>query len=289
MCPLVLVAKRIPISGAFIAQVEGAVLQQNARALQEPVAIEVRAALAVDDTRLGEVWRETQSGLSPEQIAAKLGVSTSGFVWGYLRNARAIELGELPSAPTVIRQCRGAMRSFINRHSATLSPQVLSVLEARIEELRQLSSNPETLELEDEKIKASAQIIESAGIIGIYVYTLPHYFNHPIEESDDDALSDRTLMKVGKSDSDVIRRFRQQERNTALPEDPRLLRVYTGIEDKGDVEKRIHALLSAADHRRNRSRAAGTEWFLTNLKFLDALAADMQLTTFFKVEETVEN
>jgi hypothetical protein len=96
-------------------------------------------------------------------------------------------------------------------------------------------------------------------------------------------------MKVGKSDSDVIRRFRQQERNTALPEDPRLLRVYTGIEDKGDVEKRIHALLSAADHRRNRSRAAGTEWFLTNLKFLDALAADMQLTTFFKVEETVEN
>lgn len=253
------------------------------------MAIEVRSALELDDTRLGEVWRETRSGSSPEQIASKLGVLTSGFVWSYLRNARAIELGELPSAPTVIRQCRGAMRGFINRHSERLTPMAVSVLESRIEELRHLSTNPETLEMEDEKIKASAQKIESAGIVGIYVYTLPHYFNHPIEESEDDALSDRTLMKVGKSDSDVIRRFRQQERNTSLPEDPRLLRVYTGTEDKGDVEKRIHTLLSAADHRRNRGRAAGSEWFLTNLKFLDAIAADMQLTAHFKVEETVEN
>jgi hypothetical protein len=123
------------------------------------------------------------------------------------------------------------------------------------------------------------------AVTGIYVYTLPHYYNQPLQPSEDDVLADRTLMKVGKSDSDVIRRFRQQERNTALPEDPLLLRIYTSVEGKGDVERRFHLLLSAADHRRNKSRVAGSEWFLTSLKFLDALATDMALTQYFALEE----
>ena len=37
---------------------------------------------------------------------------------------------------------------------------------------------------------------------------LPHYYNQPLQPSEDDVLADRTLMKVGKSDADVIR-FRQ--------------------------------------------------------------------------------
>jgi len=48
---------------------------------------------------------------------------------------------------------------------------------------------------------------------------------------------------------------------------------------------RFHALLSAADHRRNQGRAAGTEWFLTSLRFLDAIAEDMGLTLFMALEE----
>lgn len=92
-------------------------------------------------------------------------------------------------------------------------------------------------------------------------------------------------MKVGKSDSNVIRRFREQLRTTALPEDPRLLRIYVGVDGKGDVEARFHRLLMAADHRRSRGKTAGSEWFLTSLTFLDAIAQDMDLSVHFALEE----
>lgn len=103
---------------------------------------------------------------------------------------------------------------------------------------------------------------------GIYVYTLPHYRRHPY-----DPKSGRTLLKVGHSNRDVIRRFRQQIRTTALPEDPVLLRIYPTAEDASlGYESQFHDLLEAADHDRSEARTGGTEWFLTSLKFLDAIA-----------------
>ena len=64
--------------------------------------VEVRAAFAVDETRMGEVWRLTADGYSPQQIANELGTQTSNFVKKYLRFGRAIETGDLPTAPTMI-------------------------------------------------------------------------------------------------------------------------------------------------------------------------------------------
>ena len=36
-------------------------------------------------------------------------------------------------------------------------------------------------------------------------------------------------------------------------------------------------MLDAADHNPNREKGAGKEWFLTNLKFLDAIAVTLGL------------
>ena len=64
----------------------------------------------------------------------------------------------------------------------------------------------------------------------------------------------------------------------ALPEDPVLLRVYACAEDDSTRhEKRFHALLEAADHDRSKARTGGTEWFLTSLRFLDEIAATLDL------------
>jgi hypothetical protein len=88
----------------------------------------------------------------------------------------------------------------------------------------------------------------------------------------------RTLLKVGRSDRSVIARFRDQVRTTALPEDPILLRVYvTTSEDAIHRERQFHQLLEAADHDRSTARTGGTEWFLTSLRFLDAVAATVGL------------
>ena len=254
----------------------------------DEAAQEVRDALQSDETRMGDVYRALALGKTPAEIAANLGTQTSNFVNKYQRFARAIETGDLPSAPTMIRECATAMRGFLNRHYAQLSPGTIKVLESRIVALDNIRIDPVAEEHEDLRIRQRTQSAERLAVSGIYVYTLPHYRKHPVEPAMDESLAHRTLMKVGMSDSDVIRRFRHQERNTSLPEDPELLRIYTGTTEMLPVEQRMHRLLRAADHRQNSGRASGTEWFLTSLKFLDAIATDMGLVTFLSIDDAIE-
>lgn len=105
------------------------------------------------------------------------------------------------------------------------------------------------------------------------MYALPHYLRYPY-----DPKSGHTLLKVGRSDRDVIERLRSQTRTTAIPEEPILLRIYTSdVRELNDIERSMHRLLVAADHARSAARTGGTEWFLTSLRFLDAVAEEMRL------------
>lgn len=258
----------------------------------DQVAAEVRAALMEDQTRMGDVWRGLRDGKSPAEIAAELGTQTSNFVNKYARFARAIETGDLPSAPTMIRECGTAAAGFLSRHRHRLSEQAIQVLQSRVDALREALTRVVDLggeELEDAEVQEKVREIERAGIAGIYVYTLPHYYRNPVLPSPEDSLADRTLMKVGKSDSDVIQRFNTQRRTTALPEDPWLLRIYSGEGDMFRTEQAIFKLLKAADHRPSVGRASGTEWFLTSLKFLDAIAEAFGLTLRYAIEDTIQN
>jgi hypothetical protein len=122
--------------------------------------------------------------------------------------------------------------------------------------------------------KASTEL-EKKSTPGVYVYSLMHYLTYPYDPD-----SGRTLMKVGMSDRDVIKRFRDQTRTTALPEEPVLLRIYestTGGSSLLEAEKSFHNLLEAADHDRSSARTGGTEWFLTSLKFLDKIAETLNM------------
>lgn len=86
-------------------------------------------------------------------------------------------------------------------------------------------------------------------------------------------------MKVGRSDSDVIQRFKNQTRTTALPEEPVLLRIYrTGDAPAAEAEADFHRLPEAAQHDRSVARTAGREWFLTTTRFLDEIARVLKLS-----------
>ena len=107
----------------------------------------------------------------------------------------------------------------------------------------------------------------------MYVYALPHYLRHPYDED-----SGRTLLKVGMANRNVIKRFRDQIRTTALPEEPVLLRIYVCPDDTSPGhEATFHRLLVAADHDRSEARTGGTEWFLSSVRFLDEVAATLHL------------
>jgi hypothetical protein len=249
------------------------------------VEAEIVSALERDDTRMGDVWRGKAAGKTADEIATELGTQTSNFVSKYLRFARAMVTGKLPSAPTMIRECLSATKGFLGRHSDTLSDAAQAALVDRIQRLEALAENEEAVELEDKQIRQKAKATETLNIPGIYVYTLPHYFRQPVLPADGDTLTARTLMKVGMAENDVIKRFRRQERNTALPEDPWLLRIYTCSNDVHQTEQEIHRLLRAADHRQSTGRQAGTEWFLTSLRFLDEVATQKGLTVKYRIED----
>ena len=249
------------------------------------IEAEIVAALERDETRMGDVWRGKAAGKSADEIAVELGTQTSNFVSKYLRFARAMATGKLPTAPTMIRECLSATKGFLNRHSDTLSDAAQAALVDRIQRLEALAENEEAVELEDKQVRQKAKAAETLNIPGIYVYTLPHYFRQPLLPAEGDTVAARTLMKVGMAENDVIKRFRRQERNTALPEDPWLLRVYSGSADVYQTEQSIHSLLRAADHRQSMGRSAGTEWFLTSLRFLDEIAKQKSLTVEFRIED----
>jgi hypothetical protein len=234
------------------------------------VQAEIVEFLRNDQSRVGEVFRGRDRGLSADDIAAELGVATSGFVSNNTKTIRSLVDGDLATAPTLALQAARIFRRFLKSHD--WSPEAHRYLERNLAELERRASDETARTVEVEQAKAQTERAESENAPGIYVYALPHYLRYPYEKSG------RTLMKVGRSDSDVIQRFMNQTRTTALPEEPILLRIYrTEPQSSAIAEDRFHRLLEAADHHRSVARTAGCEWFVTSTRFLDEVAKTLAL------------
>ena len=229
---------------------------------------ELKATLEADDSFLGEVFRRREAGETVPELRAEIG----DFAWNYDRGIRAALEGDLPSSPGVIRGTTRIFRRLL-RSSPGLSPETEELLRDNISIMEARITEPATRAAEVQAARQVTGEAEAQGTPGIYVYALPHYLNFPV-----DPVSGHTLMKVGRSDRDVIQRFRSQIRTTSLPEDPILLRIYvTGGEGSALQERQFHNLLEAADHARSTAKSGGTEWFMTSLRFLDTVAETIGL------------
>jgi T5orf172 domain len=244
---------------------------ETPRSENQQVHDEIQVIFETEDSQFADIWRRTQAGQTPEEIRVALGPTRTTFVWNYLRTARAILDGDLPTAPSVALSAARTLRRFLKQHSFT--PETKKVLEERLLTLEGTATNQEARAVEDESAREATTEAEDNAVPGVYVYSLPHYLRHPYDED-----SGRTLLKVGRADRSVIKRFREQIRTTALPEEPVLLRIYVCPED-GSVayEATFHRLLVAADHDRSKARTGGTEWFLSSVRFLDEVAATLGL------------
>jgi hypothetical protein len=112
----------------------------------EVVAAEVRSLLQIDNSRLGEVWRLNQKGISHREIATQLGAKTSNFVNKILRFVRAIEIGNLPTARTMVEECHDKLKAFIKAHDAQMSESTRLVLSERLSELLNRKEGKRTLD-----------------------------------------------------------------------------------------------------------------------------------------------
>jgi hypothetical protein len=242
--------------------------QPSARVKSELVEI-----LRNDAGLHGEIWRSTEAGLTDEEIQKARGASYPNFIWNYRRYTRALLEGDLPKGTTLLNET-GTLFRRLSRLS-DVSNETKSYLESGLLEIAARSNNSELQAREEKGALEQSIQLEKKSTPGIYVYSLMHYLRFPYDQ-----LSGRTLMKVGRSDRDVIKRFREQIRTTALPEEPVLLRIYESSLNEVNlaiIEKRFHSLLEAADHDRSAARTGGTEWFLTSLKFLDEIGSTLGL------------
>jgi T5orf172 domain len=237
----------------------------------DPVRKELEGYLATDPSRVGETYRLMQEGLASDAIAERLEGGAAG-AWQYRRMVRALVEGNLPTAPTVALAAARRYRTVLR--TPGLSAAARTYLQLNAEELERRANDPARLDEEGQRASEQTLQAEARNEIGVYVYALPHYIRHPYDQG-----SGRTLLKVGHSQSDVIARFRNQIRTTALPEEPILLRIYrTSDDSSARAEAAFHRLLDAADHSRTIGRSAGREWFLTHTRFLDEIARTLGLS-----------
>lgn len=154
----------------------------------------------------------------------------------------------LPTGPMVPLATARRLRSIIK--TGDLSEEAVRLLTPSHRELEPRSEDPEARDAENRAALKSTTTVDSKGIAGINVYALPHYLRYP-----DDHESGHTLPKVGHSSRDVISRFKNQTRATALPEEPVSLGIYVvGDEASNAVERQFHQFLAAADHECSAAR-----------------------------------
>jgi T5orf172 domain len=248
------------------------------------VYAELASFLEHDETLLGEIYRKKRDGISNDEIQKAQGAAYPNFIWNYQRQIRSLLEGDIAKKISVLNETAVHFRRALK--FAGISNDTKVYLNLGLQEIEERKSDSGLVEKTTKQALKSSDALEKSFIPGIYVYSLMHYLNYPYHPE-----SGRTLMKVGKSDRDVITRFREQTRTTALPEEPVLLRIYENVNSGSgltEVEKIFHSLLEAADHDRSTARTGGTEWFLSSLKFLDKVADTLKMKITCNAESDSE-
>jgi len=225
--------------------------------------------------QLSDVYRAmvTLPGAGPTELLRLTNCANSGVVGKRRGVVLAILDGVEPTSASVAREAASTVRSMFK---AAKDPAVGTHLAQVLATLESTATSSHAVEQETEQLESDSA--ELAGALkqasGVYVYTYPHYWRHPYV-----ADSERRLLKVGHTTDRAWTRVVTQARQTGMPEDPLLLRVYKA-DDPTAAERTFHGLLDAAEHHRSVGTAVGTEWFVTTVEFCDAVAAALKLTVF---------
>lgn len=208
---------------------------------------------------------------TPSEIAATGADASGAWLGGVLLRVRVV-LGEAwPNTPNRAQRCARTVRQLLKQ--TPMSPAARDHLVGLIGRLTAAAEDPGAQAVELAQLETESAQLESTlhRASGVYVYTYPQYWRHPVAGD-----SGRHLLKVGKTTQGAWKRVLDQARATAAPEDPVLLRVYEAA-DPDAAERAFHRLLDAAEHTRQETRSGGREWFATTLLFLDEIARTLGL------------
>jgi hypothetical protein len=246
--------------------------------LSESLRSELESYMLADEYLLGEIFGLYKEGVTDaKDLVSRTNAANRGVVYNNLAMIRALLESKVPAGASMSRQSAWAVgRILKNNPTMSLSlKDYLSHLKLSLEE----NTNNVTAVLHDvDKIDRQSDVLarQAVGIQhGIYVYSFPTYLHFG-------TIEDQELywVKIGSTKNSVWQRIVDQNRQTSMPEDPKLLRIYHK-EDMNieDIEKKFHTTLERVGHERSAARRtrAGTEWFATTLDAIDAIAELMNL------------
>lgn len=247
---------------------------------------------AENESSLGDAFRFLVLDDIPDDkrisaLQEHLGHTGHGYANGLRQHLDALRFGIFPQGPSMARNIAARMKSTMRRHN--FSDSTRAVLERNVAELEKIAADTDAFEAEQQRAEVAEQSLEDTleGRAGVYVFTYPHYLRHPTHQSaESDKMPDRTLLKVGFSDRDILKRVNDETRSAGVPEHRRVLRAYLAdraeVRSAKEIEQQIHALLDSAGHagpKRGSTeyQMGGNEWFYTSVEFLDAIAGALGL------------
>ena len=246
--------------------------------MNSSVIAEVKAMLAKDALLLGSIFNAMEAGLTNTlDIAKKSGASNRGVVYNYQKMLSAILEGKMPNSASISRNAARSISRLI-KETASISPSALEYLNSTRAQLIE-NTESETAVLHDQaSLEAqSAALVKVASTIqnGIYVYSFPTYLHVGTVED-----QEVFWPKLGSTKNSVWQRIVDQNRQTSMPEDPKLLRIYHKDQmDIDAIEQKFHTTLDRVGHERSAARRtkAGKEWFASTLDAIDAIAELLDL------------
>ena len=245
---------------------------------EEMIQSELAALLDADEMQVGQTYRLMKSGItSAKELIERNAAGNPGVVSNNKAMITSILTGQVPKSASVATSTARVIRRLL-ANGTPISDETKTYLDNLLVDLAQRAASSDAVEHDQiSLLKQSDVLSERAKYLAnaIYVYSFPTYIHYGTIE--DPSLK---WLKIGSTQNSVWQRILDQSRQTSMPEDPVLLRIYhaEGM-DLGEIEKKFHRTLERVGHERSsatRTRA-GKEWFATTEDALDALAELMGL------------
>jgi hypothetical protein len=246
--------------------------------MKSSIVNEVESMLANDDLLLGEIFNAMETGVTNAlELVETTSASNRGVVYNYQKMISAILEGTLPNSASISRNAARSISRLIKNNQA-ISPATLEYLNSTRAKLIENTESEIAVLNDQASIDAqSAALVKVASTIqnGIYVYSFPTYLHFGTVED-----QDVYWLKIGSTKNSVWQRIVEQNRQTSMPEDPKLLRIYHKESmDIESIEQKFHSTLDRVGHERSAARRtkAGKEWFASTLDAIDAIAELLDL------------
>ena len=245
--------------------------------MQQNQIEELKQYIREDSKMLGAVFNEYESGkISPKDLVEAGVAANVGSAYNMIQIIKAVLEEKIPTSASISLYAYRAIKRLLQRPD--MSSDVSSYLNQLSLKLFEQANSEKALKEDQSQIEELDKLLSKKAEqiqVGIYVYSFPTYLRSGTLDD-----PEKYWLKIGSTKQGIWKRIVEQNRQTSMPEDPKLLRIYHSTQISAEeLEKKFHNVLDKIGHDRSSAvfTKSGKEWFATTLEALDALADLMNL------------